>query len=296
MTGASCLLLAAMVRLSRVVRFCVNDAEAGWADGAPSGVNGYGGKPAMRGFGRYYELGVHCEGEPHGRTGYLVNIKEVDDAVRRVVVPAIEKVCRERPSAEPGLMLGALLGPLDEELDGILRGLELRLTPTYSVGMEVGDMGTVILKQRFDFAACHRLHVPELSDEENRRLFGKCNNPSGHGHNYQVEPEVAVSVSSLGEGDALPFGLAELERVTDEVLIERYDHTNLNVDTEEFGDAAGVNPSVEHIARVCFELLGPAVSEASGGRAELRNLTVWETDRTSATFGVGTGVVAGSDR
>jgi hypothetical protein len=54
----------------------------------------------------------------------------------------------------------------------------------------------VIIRQKFDFAAAHRLHTPSLSEEENRRIFGKCNNPSGHGHNYQVEPAVEVELDA----------------------------------------------------------------------------------------------------
>jgi 6-pyruvoyltetrahydropterin/6-carboxytetrahydropterin synthase len=281
------------VRLSRLVRFCVNDpaaaaARAGAAAGATAdtdqltgGVNGYGGKPAMRGLGRYYELDVHCQGEPDHTTGYLVNIKDVDRAAREGAVPIVAAACLERPDAEPAEIIHELITPIDERLGGIVAALTWRLTPTYAVTAEKHHMAAVTIRQRFDFAASHRLHVPELSDQQNREIFGKCNNPSGHGHNYQIEPVVEVK---LGEDRRSRFSLAQLEAVTDEHVVERFDHKNLNTDTSEFGAPAGVNPSVEHIAAVCYELLAEPIRRASEGAAKLASVTVWETDRTSSTY------------
>jgi 6-pyruvoyltetrahydropterin/6-carboxytetrahydropterin synthase len=70
----------------------------------------------------------------------------------------------------------------------------------------------------------------------------------------------------------------------DETIIQRFDHKYLNVDTQEFrAEAGGLNPSVENIAKVCFDLLAPAIRRAAPG-VELRSITVWETDRTSCTY------------
>jgi 6-pyruvoyltetrahydropterin/6-carboxytetrahydropterin synthase len=81
---------------------------------------------------------------------------------------------------------------------------------------------------------------------------------------------------------ATGFTVATLERLADEVLLERFDHKHLNEDTTEFDPRrGGVNPSVENIAAVFFNLLAPAVAQAG---ATLEHLTVWETDRTSATY------------
>jgi 6-pyruvoyltetrahydropterin/6-carboxytetrahydropterin synthase len=92
-------------------------------------------------------------------------------------------------------------------------------------------------------------------------------------------------VGSSGPTSAeAPFTLDTLERLAEDRIIRRFDHKNFNIDTPEFGGASGVNPSVENIARVFFELLEPGVREAGGGGANLRSLTVWETDRTSATY------------
>ncbi len=274
------------VRLARTIRFCVNppaEPEGGGATAsrATGGDNGFGGKPAMSGLGRFYELTVRCEGTPDPTTGYLVNIKDVDRAARDGALPVIAAACDDRPWTDPAALVHELIPPIDERLGGIVTGVTWNLTPTYSVSAEKHDMATVTIRQRFDFAASHRLHVPDMSDDENRAIFGKCNNPSGHGHNYQVEPVVDVN---LGEDRRSRFSLAQLEAVTDEHVIERFDHKNLNCDTDEFGGPSGVNPSVEHIAAVCYELLAEPIRRASEGTARLRSVTVWETDRTCAVF------------
>jgi 6-pyruvoyltetrahydropterin/6-carboxytetrahydropterin synthase len=175
--------------------------------------------------------------------------------------------------------------PLNDALGGRLDICRLRLSPYYSwelsMSASTGDPASrkAMLRQRFDFAASHRLHVASLSPEENTRLFGKCNLPNGHGHNYMIEPAVEVALSPAGEP---ALSLQTLEAIVDREIIERYDHKHLNLDTPEFGEQ-GVNPSVENIARVFFDRLEPRIREASPG-ARLAHVTVWETDRTSSTY------------
>ena len=269
-----------MIRLKRTVRFTVNPRELAPPDGAWR--NGYAGSPAMRGLGTHYELHIECVGRPDPKTGYLINIKDVDLAARETVVPGIVRTFHESPTSEPAEVLPPLCSALNESLDGIVQGVRWNLTPTYSIEVEMNEQNTVLLRQRFDFAASHRLHVSTLSDEENRHVFGVCNNLNGHGHNYQVEPCVSIDLSDASQ----PMSLADLEQVVGDTVIDRFDHKNLNVDTREFKDGEGVNPSVEHIARVCFGLLEPAIASRWSG-ARLRDVTVWETDRTSCTFPAG---------
>ncbi len=280
-----------MVELARTVRFCIAEHAAG-RDAASAGARAYNtfaGHPSMRGLGRYYEIDVLCRGMADPLTGYFLNIKVIDDAVRGVCVPAITQACHQRPWVDPLVVLGELLEPLNRELGGVVRRVTWRLTPYHAVSMVPGASDTPTtppaalsaeMTQQFDLAASHRLHVPTLSDAENRSTFGKCNHPSGHGHNYRVEPSVRVPVTPFGS----PFTLADLERVTHRVLIERYDHTHLNVDMPEFDPGrGGVNPSVENIARVFFDRLAPAI-EAEGKGATLRAITVWETDKTRCRY------------
>jgi 6-pyruvoyltetrahydropterin/6-carboxytetrahydropterin synthase len=270
------------IELTRTTRFCVNDPSFGdVASQIASDPNGFAAKPAMRGLGRYYSVDVTARGEPDATTGYLIDIKGIDRAVRSSVIPMIAKACHEDPTREPATLLPELVHALRGALPVELASLRWNLTPVTSITMTTDTQAspTVILRTRVDFAAAHRLHVDSLSDEENRRLFGKCNNPSGHGHNYQVEPAVEAPIPESG---AMPFTMHDLERLTDEAIVQAFDHTNLNTDPPDFSKA-GVNPSVEHIARVCYERLSRAI-DATGSGARLAHITVWETDRTRCTY------------
>jgi len=266
---------AAMVRLTRTVRFAVNPEGGGGAEDP----NTYAGSPAIRGLGRHYEIEVACVGRPDGRTGYLVDIKDIDRATRGVVVPAIERACRETPGAEAGVVLAPLLGPLAAALPARLEWVAWRLTPYHRVQMSPEAPQVVLIRQRFDFSAAHRLHVPGLSEAENRERFGKCNNPEGHGHNYQVEPCVRTALHPAGPG----LTLEALERLVEGAVIERLDHKHLNRDVPEFAPGTGLNPTVENIAKVCFDLLAGRIGREAPG-STLVSVTVWETDRTSATY------------
>jgi 6-pyruvoyltetrahydropterin/6-carboxytetrahydropterin synthase len=258
-----------MVVLTRSVRFAINDPPD-----SERAVNGFAGAPAMRGLGRHYEIEVGFAALPDPTTGYAIDIHEIDRAVREACVPIIARACRESPGADPARLLPELAGAVAARLDGRTPArLSWRLSPYYRVEWEARSMNSAIIRQQFEFAASHRLHVPSLPAEENRRLFGKCNNPSGHGHNYRVEPAVEVRIGSS-------FTLADLERITDETVVRRFDHKHLNTDSPEF---AGVNPSVENIARIAYDLLAPAIGAASR-EAKLRSVTVWETDKTSCTY------------
>ncbi len=275
-----------MLTIRRTVRLCINPgADPDAPPTPPTGDNAYAGTPAMQGLGRYYEFDITCLGEPDPDTGYLVDIKIIDRAVRAAIYPPLAHACAKQPTADPAALLPDLAAHLADALaPHRLSAIRWRLTPTYALALEGLDMPVptstparpVLIRQRFDFAAAHRLHVQGLSDEENRAMFGKCNNPSGHGHNYQLEPCVALPAS--GEHR---LSLPELERLVDETVIARFDHRHLNVDTSDFASEGGVNPSVENIARVAFDLLRALVAERGG---DLRTVTVWETDRTSATY------------
>jgi 6-pyruvoyltetrahydropterin/6-carboxytetrahydropterin synthase len=127
--------------------------------------------------------------------------------------------------------------------------------------------------RRVHFNAAHRLHNPKQSDEWNRQTYGKCNNPSFHGHNYEMDVTVTGEVS--GETGYV-MDLDELKRITERVVLSRLDHANLNVDVPWFRD---VIPSVENIAVVCWRELRAAVP------AELAlRLRLWETPRNYVEY------------
>jgi 6-pyruvoyltetrahydropterin/6-carboxytetrahydropterin synthase len=123
------------------------------------------------------------------------------------------------------------------------------------------------------FNAAHRLHSPSLSDEENARLFGKCNYPNYHGHNY----ELIVKVT--GEIDPVTGYVIDLKLLSDLVkreVVEKFDHKNLNLDTREFKQ---LNPTAENIAMVIHSIL----REKLDTRYDLK-ITLYETERNYVEY------------
>ena len=103
------------------------------------------------------------------------------------------------------------------------------------------------------FNAAHRLYNPAWSFEKNDQVFGKCNNPSFHGHNY----ELIVKVTGVpGADTGYVMDLKELSDLIKREVHERFDHKNLNLDTVEFKE---LNPTAEHIAIVIHDLLRPHI-------------------------------------
>ena len=134
-------------------------------------------------------------------------------------------------------------------------------------------MPEVTVTRRLTFNAAHRVHNPELSDEENTRTFGKCNNPNWHGHNYRLD----VSVSGpIDDRTGYVIDLGVLKRIVEEKVIQRIDHRNINLEVEFM---RGINPTAENIVVACWQVLQPAVAP---GR--LTRLTLWETDNNYVEY------------
>lgn len=124
------------------------------------------------------------------------------------------------------------------------------------------------LTRRYRFAASHRLDVPALGPEENRRLFGKCNNPYGHGHDYVLE----VTVEGAPDASGQIVNRAELDRVVAARVLDRLDHKNLNTDVEEL---QGVVPTTENLASA----VRASLMRAWPLPARLSAVTIAETER-----------------
>ncbi len=107
----------------------------------------------------------------------------------------------------------------------------------------------VAVFRREHFNAAHRLNNPAWTVEENKRVFGLCNNDNYHGHNYDLEVKI-VGVPNPNTGYVLDMKL--LSEIIKEEILDRFDHKNLNLDTKEF---ATLNPSAENIAIVMYGLL-----------------------------------------
>jgi 6-pyruvoyltetrahydropterin/6-carboxytetrahydropterin synthase len=123
------------------------------------------------------------------------------------------------------------------------------------------------------FNAAHRIHNPALSDDENRRVFGKCNNPSGHGHNYRLEVSVRGPVD---ERTGYVMDLGVLKRIVEAEFVDRVDHRNLNADVDFM---RGINPTAENIVLACWRVLAPHVAPAT-----LTKLRLWETENNYVEY------------
>jgi len=120
--------------------------------------------------------------------------------------------------------------------------------------------------RRYALSASHRLHSEALSAEENRAAYGKCNNPHGHGHNYVVEVLVGGKVD---RETGMVIDLADLDSIVQKRVMQRFDHTNLNLDPI-FTNRV---PTTENLCRAVFELLNGSVAPA-----ELAQVRVEETE------------------
>lgn len=131
----------------------------------------------------------------------------------------------------------------------------------------------IYVTRRATFSASHRLHNPELSDEENLRLFGKCNNPNGHGHNYTLEVVVAGEINPY---TGYVIDLKELKGIIIEHVLRKVDHKNLNLDVDFLKDKI---PSAENIAIGIWEQL---VDKLPTG--ELYSVKIYETENNYVEY------------
>ena len=126
------------------------------------------------------------------------------------------------------------------------------------------------LTSRYRFSAAHRLDTPSLTPEQNRDIYGKCNNPFGHGHDYVLEITVDGSVDENG----LIVNREQMDRMVRSAVIEKLDHKYLNQDVAEFAER---NPTTENLAFVIRDYLADAWTVA----AKLVRVRIVETDRNT---------------
>jgi 6-pyruvoyltetrahydropterin/6-carboxytetrahydropterin synthase len=253
-----------LVRLTRELRF-------GIEPGAPAvRGNGFAGNPGLEGLGAFFLLRATIAGTVDPHTGMLVNIKEVDHVLRDVGVPRIRHALdAHAPAAHALTALSAALR--DAFVPHRLEALELAPSPYLCFSHSTKEPGVVRVSLRFEFSAAHRLHADSLSDEDNRTIFGRCNNPSGHGHNYELEVTVAGEPDPRGA----VVSIQQLQTAVNTRVIDVFDHKHLNIDCPDF---AALNPTVENISRVIWGRLHGHVP------GKLVRIKVWETPKTVCEF------------
>jgi 6-pyruvoyltetrahydropterin/6-carboxytetrahydropterin synthase len=130
---------------------------------------------------------------------------------------------------------------------------------------------SVIRKEHFN--AAHRLFNPEWSDEKNQEIFGKCNNPNYHGHNY----DLLVKLTGYpDQKTGYVFDLKVLSDIIKENILDKFDHKNLNLDIEYFKN---LNPTAENIVVVIYDILRHKIDE----KFDLK-ITLFETERNYVEY------------
>ena len=262
-----------MQKLVRKVRFSVNP----FLPEDAIGFNSYCSKPCGEGLAVFFELEVGVVGAVEADTGFVINVSEIDKAVREFMVPIFAKQLREDFGNKRHISLvklTELLKLAKENLKGKLGGvflaeLGLKLNPFRRMAMDCEDEKMIYFSEKFEFASMHKLWNDEFSEEKNFEAFGKCANPAGHGHNYVIEVTVKSPANS-------GLSMNDFEMIVENEFISQVDHKNLNADVEHFGK---VNPTVENLAAFAWGNI-----EGKFGEAKLHAVTVWENDRTYCTY------------
>ncbi|MHC4641503.1 MAG: 6-carboxytetrahydropterin synthase [Planctomycetota bacterium] len=263
-----------MHKAGRQVRFSINP----FLPKDSAGFNSFASQPAGEGLSIFFELSVEVAGEVDPDTGFVVNVIDIDKNVREFAVPIFAERIREnyRSGKHIGLfgiteLLRSAWGQLADKFGAAkVSQLSLKLNPFRKVTIESKDCQMIYFSEKFEFAATHKLWNDAFSEERNLEVFGKCANPTGHGHNYVVE--VTIEVPETEDR----FQTGDFEKTVDDELIKILDHKNLNVDVGEFSRA---NPTIENIASFAW---GKLVGKF--GEAGLHCVTVWETDKTYCSY------------
>ena len=255
-----------MVRLTRAIRMAFDVGEGRLAVRRGTGHTDLSQIPLT--------LWITLAGPVDRSTGMLINVSEIDAALQT----AVEAMPPTRGDAVN--LLRAIKRQCDRKLKvGKLLRLAITLNESLSIAVSEKEWEMIEITMKYELAAAHRLGREEWGERKNAEVFGKCGNPAGHGHNYLVE--VTLRGRCDGETGRL-IDQGEVDRIVRERVVGRFDHKNLNEDTEEFAE---LSATMENMAKVFWELL-----IGQFGEVQLASVAVWETAKTRAAyFGPGAG-------
>ncbi|XP_078609172.1 6-pyruvoyl tetrahydrobiopterin synthase-like [Branchiostoma floridae x Branchiostoma japonicum] len=141
-------------------------------------------------------------------------------------------------------------------------------------GVPVGQSPRIVYLSRIEsFSASHRLHSNQLSDEDNLRIFGKCNNPNGHGHNYKVEVTLRKEVDPV---TGMAMNLVDLKGIMQRAIMEPLDHKNLDKDVPYFQSLVS---TTENVAIYIWDNMVNLLPEGS-----LHEVKIHETDKNIVCY------------
>ena len=224
--------------------------------------------------GHNYVLEVMVKGNVDVDDGMVINLTTLDALLKREVLANYDHkhlnrqhpIFGKNPDLQPtceniALEIWQRLVPFLPE--GMLHRVRLYESVT-NFADYYGEGSMVYLTKVYEFSAAHRLHSHVLSDEENREIFGKCNNPAGHGHNYVLEVTVKGNVDAR---TGLAVGLKLLDEVVQKQVYGRFDYKHLNLDAPEFEI---LNPTSENFVKVLWDVLEPNLRPVVLHRLRLR--------------------------
>jgi 6-pyruvoyltetrahydropterin/6-carboxytetrahydropterin synthase len=274
-----------MIRLTRRLTFSAAHADWLFALSRAENVARFGPHADPEPHGHNFVLEVTIGGEIDLKLGIVVNIKDIDRIVKTYILQILDRkfinrqvpaFCEQPVTSEN--LLTFIAAELKPHLPAVatLLGLRLEETPLQWVEWQASpendlakESGPMQLTRVYEFAASHRLHSPHLSDEENRELFGKCNYPHGHGHNYLLEVTVA-GPTDPHSGRVIDPDV--LDAIVLREIVDRYDHRHLNYDIPEL---EGLIPSTEVVTKAIWQRLHDQIPAP----ARLRRIVVRETAR-----------------
>lgn len=214
----------------------------------------------LNGHGHDYRLEVMVKGKLDPMSGIVVNITDIDKIVKSFIHKELDGkfLNKENPYFMEKIpttenIVSYVWESLKEKMENCVLH-KIRLQENDFLYSEKEDSPVVRLTRKYHFSTAHRLHSEHLTDEENLEIFGKCNNPYGHGHNYYLEVTVSGKPDPI---TGMITDLAELDQVVDKDVLQKFDHKHLNLDTEEFKH---LNPTSENVAVVIWDLLAPKLS------------------------------------
>ncbi len=224
------------------------------------------------GHGHNYELIVAMGGGLDG-DGMVLNLSDVKHAIRREVTGQLDfrflnEVWPDFDLERPGGRLPtteALVLAIWQRLAPHLPLMGLRLYETSTLWADVlDDSMEAFLTIRSHFAAAHRLARPELSQDENEAIYGKCARPHGHGHNYLLDVTVRGRIDAR---TGMVADLAVLQQLVEDLVVEPFDHTFLNKDVAHFGQCV---PTAENIALHIADLLQAPIASTGASLHKVR--------------------------
>ena len=235
---------------------------------------------ATRVHGHNYVLTATIAGPIDPSTDFLVDFRDLDGLLREVTAPLdhhrldVEYAALEGREASAEALADTLFAQLAPRVATAIRSATLdsvRLAENDTLWADSSGGADVEVTRAYGFSAAHRLADPSRSDEENRRIYGKCANPEPHGHDYRFEVTVRGALDpKLGT----VTDLSALDAAVGELVVAPFDHRYLNVEVEPFDR---VLPTGERIAERIWQLLAARVPK-------LARVVVYETPRSAFTY------------